>query len=68
MQSICNHDLHHVHTLIAVGILLHVYLCFFNCFLYFFSMKTSMKNLLLKRNTEDLLRLTIVKENTDKEV
>ena len=34
-------------------------------FLYFlFSMKASMKNWLLKKNTEDVL---LVKENTDKE-
>ena len=48
------------------------YCCMFMCaflaesFLYFlFSMKVSIKNLLLKNNTEGLL---LVKENTDKEV
>ena len=53
-------------TINCFGILLHPYVCFLTTiFLYFlFSMKASMKNWLLKNNTEDVL---LVKENTDKE-
>ena len=67
IQSICSHALHHAHTLIALTILLHAYMCFLvNGFLFFFFLrKASMKKLLLKSNTEGLL---FVKENTDKKV
>ena len=50
IRSICNHVLHHVHALIALGILLHAYACLLeNGFPFFFSRKSSIKIVLLKK-------------------